>query len=152
MHKNLSNSFWCDQVMQLPWYTFLRETERLDRIVPAWRHLLGDNDVDHAGCFKGEFLLHMHCPFQRKWDVIHNYDISVLQQVSIFINGMTKSKKVSPLFRREIHRVLITWRTDRVRISNVKSNRRCKQSYPIDLRTIRCVSFEYDQPYRENIS
>ena len=46
-----------------------------------------------------------HCPFQRKWRVLHNYGISVLEQV-----GMS--------FKREFPCVLLTWLTAHARISN----------------------------------
>ena len=35
-----------------------------------------------------------HCPFQWKWQVIHNYDISVHQQVGMFFNGIACLMKI----------------------------------------------------------
>ena len=35
-----------------------------------------------------------HCPFQRKWRVLHNYDISVLEQVGMSFNRITNLMKV----------------------------------------------------------
>ena len=33
------------------------------------------------------WILHTHCPFQWKWQVLHNYDISMLHQVGMFFKG-----------------------------------------------------------------
>ena len=63
----------------------------------------------------------MHCPFQWKWQVLHNYDISVLQQVGMFFDGVACLIKVWPLFNRGFPRVPMTWRSARARISNVTS-------------------------------
>ena len=41
-----------------------------------------------CGVFKS-WLSDAHCPFQWKWQVLHNYDISVLQQVGMFFDGIT---------------------------------------------------------------
>ena len=35
-----------------------------------------------------------HCPFQRKWRVLHIWYISVLEKVGVSFNGMAKSMKV----------------------------------------------------------
>ena len=39
------------------------------------------------GVFKSR-ISDAHCPFQWKWQVLHNYDISVLQQVGMFFDGI----------------------------------------------------------------
>ena len=56
-----------------------------------------------------------HCSFQWKWQVLHNYDISVLQQVGLFFNGIACLVKVWPLIKREFPRVPMTWRSARAR-------------------------------------
>ena len=56
-----------------------------------------------------------HCPFHWKWQVLHNYDISVLQQVGMFFDGIACLMKVWPLFKREFPRVPMTWRSVRAR-------------------------------------
>ena len=62
-----------------------------------------------------------HFTFQWKWQVLHNYDISVLQRVGMFFDGIACLTKVWPLFKREFPRVPMTWRSARARISNVTS-------------------------------
>ena len=52
-----------------------------------------------------------HCPFQWKWQVLHNYDIFVLQQVGIYFDWIACLMKVWPLFKREFPRVPMTWRS-----------------------------------------
>ena len=47
-----------------------------------------------CGVFKS-WISDAHCPFQWKWQVLHNYDISVLQQVGVFFNGIACMLKVS---------------------------------------------------------
>ena len=56
-----------------------------------------------------------HCPFQWKWQVLHNNDISVLQQVDMFFDGIACLMKVWPLFKWEFPRVPRTWRSARAR-------------------------------------
>ena len=73
-----------------------------------------------CGVFKS-WISNAHCPFQWKWQVLHIYDISVLQQVGMFFNGIACLVKVWPLFQREFPRVAMTWRSTRARISNVTS-------------------------------
>ena len=77
-----------------------------------------------CGVFKS-WISDAHCPFQWKWQVLHNYDISMLQQVGVFFDGIACLMKVWPLFKREFPRVPMTctrefqmWR------------RRCKQIDP----------------------
>ena len=62
-----------------------------------------------------------HCPFQWKWQVLHNYIISVLQQVGMVFDGVACLMKVCPLFKREFSRVPMTWRSAHARNSNVTS-------------------------------
>ena len=50
------------------------------------------------------WILDARCPFQWKWQVLHNYDISVLQQVGMFFDGIACLMKVWPLFNREFPR------------------------------------------------
>ena len=73
-----------------------------------------------CGVFKS-WISVAHCPFQRKWRVLHMWYISVLEQVGMYFNGIACLMKVYFLFKREFPRVLMTWRTARVRISNVRS-------------------------------
>ena len=80
-----------------------------------------------------------HCPFQWKWQVLHNYDISVLQQVGMFFDGIACLMKVWSLLKREFPRVPMTWRSARAR-----ANFKC------DFRDVNCVSVECNQPCREN--
>ena len=65
-----------------------------------------------CGVFKS-WISNAHCPFQWKWQVLHNYDISVLQQVGMFFDGIACLMKVWPLFKREFPRVPMTWRSAR---------------------------------------
>ena len=67
-----------------------------------------------CGVFKS-WISDAHCPFQWKWQVLHNYDISVLQQVGMFFDGIACLMKVWPLFKRELPRVPMTWRSARAR-------------------------------------
>ena len=62
-----------------------------------------------------------HCPFPRKGRVLHKRYISVLEHVGMSVNGIAYLMKVYLLFKREFPRVLMTWRTARARISNVRS-------------------------------
>ena len=68
-----------------------------------------------CGVFKSS-ISDTHCPFRWKWQALHNYDISVLQQVGMFFDGITCLMKVGPLFKREFPRVPMTWRSARARI------------------------------------
>ena len=79
----------------------------------------GDSEIGHA-VFKS-WISYAHCPFQWTWQVLHNYDISVLQQVGMFLNGMACLMRVWLLIKREFPRVLMTWRDARARILNVTS-------------------------------
>ena len=67
-----------------------------------------------CGVFKS-WISDAHCPFQWKWQVLHNYDISVLQQVGMFFDGIACLMKVWPLFKRDFPRVPMTWRSARAR-------------------------------------
>ena len=100
----------------------LRETERVksNGARAASSASRGDNEVDHAVCLK-TWISDVHCPFQWKWQVLQNYDISVLQQVGMFFDGIACFMKVWPLFKREFPRVTMTWRPARARISNATS-------------------------------
>ena len=44
-----------------------------------------------CGVFK-RWISYAHCPFQWQWQVLHNYDISVLQQVGMFFDGIANYK------------------------------------------------------------
>ena len=48
-----------------------------------------------CGVFKS-WISDAHFPFQWKWQVLHNYDISVLQQVGMFFDGTAWLMKVWP--------------------------------------------------------
>ena len=67
-----------------------------------------------CGVFKS-WISDAQCPFQWKWQVLHNYDISVLQQVGMFLDGIACLMKVWLLFKREFPRVPMTWRSARAR-------------------------------------
>ena len=73
-----------------------------------------------CGVFKS-WISVAHCPFQRKWRVLHIRYISVLEQVGMSFNGIAYLMKVYLLFKREFPRVLMTWHTARALISNVRS-------------------------------
>ena len=87
-----------------------------------WRQQSGS-----CGMFES-WISDAHCPFQWKWQVLHNYDISVLQQVSMFFDGIAYLMKVWPLFMREFPRVPMTWQSTHARISNVTSQMLAKRS------------------------
>ena len=57
-----------------------------------------------CGVFKS-WISDAYCPFQWKWQVLHNYDIFVLQQVGMFFNGITCLVEVWPLIKQEFPRV-----------------------------------------------
>ena len=61
-----------------------------------------------------------HWPFQWKWQVLHNCDISVLQQFGMFFDGIA-CLKVWPLSKWEFPRVAMTWRSALAQISDVTS-------------------------------
>ena len=61
-------------------------------------------------CVFKSWISDAHCPFQWKWQVLHNYDIFVLQQVGMFFDGIACLMKVRPLFKRKFPRVPMTWR------------------------------------------
>ena len=81
----------------------------------AWRQ-----NPRSCGVFKS-WISVAHCPFQRKWWVLHIRYISALEQVGMSFNGIAYLMKVYLLFKREFPRVLMTWRTARAGISNVRS-------------------------------
>ena len=93
-----------------------------NRTAPDRRHLLP------VATMKLIMRCVAHCPFKRKWQVLHNYDISVLQRVGMFSDGIACLMKVWPLFKLEFSRVPMTWRSVRARIS--MWHRRCKQTDP----------------------
>ena len=85
----------------------LRETERDNHIVPrvassAWRQRRRS-----YGVFKSWNSV-THCRFQQKWWMLHNYQISVLEQVGMFSNGIIYLMTVLPVFEREFPRLLMT--------------------------------------------
>ena len=49
-----------------------------------------------CGVFKS-WISDAHCPFQWKWQVQYNYDISVLQQVGMLFDGIACLMKVWPV-------------------------------------------------------
>ena len=67
-----------------------------------------------CGVFKS-WISYAHCPFQWKWQVLHNYNISVLQQVGMFFDGIACLMKVWPLFKQEFPCAPMTWRSTRAR-------------------------------------
>ena len=102
--------------------SFLRETERVKSNCarPASSASRGDNEVKHAVCLKVEFQ--MYAVLSNENGEVYTTMISVLQQVSMFFNGIACLMKVWPLFKRvEFPRVSMKWRSARARISNVTS-------------------------------
>ena len=102
-----------------------------------------------CGVFQS-WILDAHCPSQWKWQVLHNYDISMLQQVGMFFDGIACLMKVWPLFKREFPRAPMTWRSARAR-----ANFKCdvvdiNKYFRTDFRGVKCVSGECYQPCREN--
>ena len=89
-------------------------------------------------CVKS-FISVAHCPFQWNWQVLHNYDMSVLQRVSMFFGGIACLIKVRPLFMREFPHTLMTWHTAGARISVVKSLIDVNKQICIDLRALKRV-------------
>ena len=82
-----------------------------------------------------------------KGHVVHNYDISVFQLVGMLFKGIASLMKAQPLFKRKFHRLLMTWRTARVRIKCdvIHVNHLIR----IDIRSIKCNLVNV---YRENTS
>ena len=78
------------------------------------------------------WILDARCPFQWKWQVLHNYDISVLQQVGMFFDGIACLMNVWPLFKRSSGSSLVSrWRDAplvHARISNVTSQMKTNRS------------------------
>ena len=71
-------------------------------------------------CLKARFL--WHTVLSNENGEFYTYlHISLLEQVGMSFNGIAYMMKVYPLFKREFPRVLMTWRTARARISNVRS-------------------------------
>ena len=66
----------------------------------------GSRTCRSCGVFKN-WISVAHWPFHRKWRVLHNYDISVLEQVGMSFNGIAYLMKVKLLFKREFHRPLV---------------------------------------------
>ena len=63
-----------------------------------------------CGVFKS-WISDAHCPFQWKWQGLHNYDISLLQHVGMFFDGIACSMKVWALLKQKFPRVPMTWRS-----------------------------------------
>ena len=97
------------------------------------------------------WIPYAHCPFQWKWQFLHNYDISVLQQVGMFFDGIACLMKIWPLFKREFSRVPMTWRSARARVNFKCDAADVDKQIRTDFRGVKCVSGECHQPYRENI-
>ena len=78
--------------------SFLRETERVKSNCarPASSASRGDNEVKHAVCLKIEFQ--MYAVLSNENGEVYTTMISVLQQVSMFFNGIACLMKVWPLF------------------------------------------------------
>ena len=93
-----------------------------------------------------------HCPFQWKWHVLHNYDISLLQQVGMFFDEIACLMKVWPLFKREFPGVPMTWRSARARANFKRDVADVNKEIHTDFRGAKCVSGECYQPCRENSS
>ena len=75
--------------------TFLLGTRRINLTAPHWRHLLGNGGVRSCGVLKG-YISVAPSPFQRKLQVGHNYDITVLQQLGMPFNGIAYLMKCWP--------------------------------------------------------
>ena len=74
---------------------------------PASSASHGDNEVDHAVCLKAEFQRRSVLS-NEKASSTQLYDISVLQQVAMFFNGIACLMKVWPLFKQEFPRAPMT--------------------------------------------
>ena len=84
-----------------------------------------------CGVFKSRITI-AHCPlYNNKWRDLHNYDISVIKEFGMAVDWIAHFMMV--LFKRGFPRVLITWRTVPVWISNVKS------LIPTDLKAVKRV-------------
>ena len=59
-----------------------------NRTAPDRRHLLPVATTNWSCSVFKSWIPDTHCPFQWKWQVLHNYDISMLQQVDMFFNGI----------------------------------------------------------------
>ena len=88
-----------------------------NRNAPNRRHLLPVAITKLIMRCVRSWISDAHCPFQCKWQVLHNYDISVLQQVGMFFEGVVCLMKVWPLSKREFPRVPMTWRSARARVN-----------------------------------
>ena len=105
-------------------------------IVPDWCHLTRNNDARSCGVFKVEFML-TNC-FQI------NYGTSVIERIGMFFNGFTWFMKVCGnrsffVINNVTHRSSAHFKCE---VRNVK------KPIPIDFMGMKCVSVEYDQPYR----
>ena len=113
---------------------FLRETEPVKlecaRETPAaWRQRRWS-----CGALKASFLLHtVFFKETGKFYTIMKYQCF---SRSAFFSGIACLMKVRPLFKREFPRALMTWRTARARISNVKSPIDVNKHIRIDFRAV----------------
>ena len=81
---------------------------------------LCDNIVDHVVCLKAEFL--WHTVFSNENGEFYTYDIyPYLNRSVCLLLGSPTWFRFTLLFKREFPRVLMTWHTAHVRISNVGS-------------------------------
>ena len=129
---------------------FLWETENVKLICTrlassAWQQLRWS-----YGVFKSWIPVAQHL-FQCKRHVLHNYDISLLQQVIMILIRIAQLMKVQPLFSAGVpscaydimHHSCIKFK---YQVADVN-----KQIH-IAFRGIKCVPGEYDQPHHEIIS
>ena len=65
-----------------------------NRTTPDRRHLLPVATTKLIMRYVQSWISYAHCPFQWKWQVLHNYDISVLLQVGMFFDGIACLMKV----------------------------------------------------------
>ena len=79
-----------------------------------------------CGVFKS-WISVAHCPFQRKWWVLHIWCISILEQVGMSFNGIAHLMKVYLLFKREFPRVRPWWRDAPLVCEFQMWGRPCKQ-------------------------
>ena len=76
--RNLGGKYHCRPHPRSRKFTrqFLREAERVNRTASEWRHRLMTVTTS-CGVFKSRISV-AHCPFQRKWRVLHIWYIPVL--------------------------------------------------------------------------
>ena len=96
-----------------------------------WRHLLDDNAFDHVVYLKVKLLSHTVLSTTTNGEICTIMIYPWLKSSVLAFDWIAHFIMI--LFKQGFPRVLITWRTDPVRISNVKS------LIPTDLRAVKWV-------------